>query len=97
MERAAEEEVDHPGSDSDEGFFIAQNGPALDKCDNLVKRSINSLFNTKQGKVWRFCQKKNIKKFLINKDSCVLKRLKQERSHLPFTELYIMSQKLPNV
>lgn len=68
-------------------FLIAQNGPIVEKCDNLVKRSITRLFNTRQGKQWRFFQKKNVQKFLFNKDSKVIRRLKNEESPLPFTEL----------
>ena len=65
---------------SDE-FMIAQNGPVFSKCDKIVERSLSQLFGSKSK--WHFTRRQGT----LFQESLVIKRIKSEKSHLPFVEI----------
>ena len=70
-----------------EEMIIAENGPILVRADPLIKRALDSHFkehNNQQHGRWHFTMSENIKTHI--QESKVIKKLKNERSKLPFME-----------
>ena len=61
---------------------VAMNGPVLVEADKLLKKAMDRYWN---GKRWHFIKRTDIQDF--TKTSLVIKRLKKDRSKLPFMNL----------
>ena len=70
-----------------EEMIIAENGPILVRADPLIKRALDSHFkehNSQQHGRWHFTMSENITTHI--QESKVIKKLRNERSKLPFME-----------
>lgn len=63
---------------------VAMNGTNLVESDGLLKHSVDRYW---RGKRWHFIKKKDIRDYNEHSESLVLKRLKAEKSKLPFAKI----------